>query len=85
LNSIFVRFIEQVEIPVLRRVWAEGAAVGDSANVTRPSGSFFIWQNPKSTLHHPLHLPLHRHRWLAYFECQRALQDQVGDALSAAA
>ena len=37
------------------RVWAEGGAVGGYANVPRPLGSSFIWQNPKSTLRHPPH------------------------------
>ena len=34
--------------------------MGDSANVLRPAASPFIWQNPKSTLHHPLHRPQRR-------------------------
>ena len=31
-----------------------------SANVTRPTASFLIWQNPKSTLRHPMHRPRER-------------------------
>ena len=50
----------QMAFAGLWRVGAEGAAVNGSANVPRPSASALIWQNPKSTLRHPMHRPRQR-------------------------